>query len=104
MPTAQLAVTIAALAAGTICFLLYVYATIAAVRARSEAVRSGALPPRPDPTLQPRTLGIDDASKLADALSKLSDSLSRASPAVTALIGALIFYAIAAVSSGALHS
>lgn len=103
MATAQLAVTIAALAAGTVCFLLYLYATIAAVRARTAALRAGALQPPPDQGLQPRALGIDDVGRLADALSKLADSLSRASPAVTALIGALIFYAIAAVASGVLH-
>ena len=100
MATAQLAVTIAALVAGTICFCLYVYGTILLTRARAAAVRSA---PSADPALQSRGVSIDDIGRLADALARLTDSLSRASPALTSLIGALVFYAIAAVSSGALH-
>jgi hypothetical protein len=104
MATAQLAVTIAALTAGIVCFLLYIYATIAAVRARAAALQSGALARSDDTGMQPRTISVDDLSKLVEALGKLADSLSRASPALTSLIGALLFFGIAALSSGALRS
>ena len=104
MATAQLAVTIAALAAGIVCFLLYIYATIAAVRARTAALQSGTLAPSDDTGMQPRTISVDDLSKLVEALGMLADSLSRASPALTSLIGALLFFGIAALSSGALRS
>jgi hypothetical protein len=103
MAAAQLAVTLAALIAGTICFCLYVYGTVVGIRARAAALR--VAPPAPaEPALQPRGVSIDEVGRLADALSKLTDSLSRASPALTSLIGALVFFAIAAVSSGALRS
>ena len=102
MAEAQSAVTIAALVAGTICFGLYVYATIVLTRARAAAVRSAATPPA-DPALQPHGVSIGDIGRVADALARLTDSLSRASPTLTSLIDALVFYAIAAVSSGALH-
>ncbi len=101
MPAAQWAVTIAALGAGAICFGLYVYGTIVAIGARADAARS--LPRSADPAAAPRALGVEDVGRLADALSRLTDSLARASPALTALIGALVFFAIAAVSSGALR-
>ena len=103
MAAAQLAVTIAALAAGIVCFLLYIYATIAAVRARAAALRSGTLTPSDDTGMQPRTISVDDLSRLVEALGKLADSLSRANPALTSLIGALLFFGIAALSSGALR-
>lgn len=103
MRDAQLVVTIAALAAGAICFGLYVYGTIVAVWARADAVRSAPLAQSADPALSPRSINVDDIGRLADALSKLTDSLSRASPALTGLVGALVFFAIAAVSSGALR-
>ena len=104
MVTAQLAVTIAALAAGIVCFLLYIYATIATVRARAAALKSGTLARSDDTGVQPRTISVDDLSKLVEALGMLADSLSRASPALTSLIGALLFFGIAALSSGALRS
>jgi len=105
MPATQLAVTIASLVAGGICFLLYVYATIVAVKARADALRSGSpVQEQTAAAIQPRSLSIDEISKLADAVARLADSLSRASPALTSLIGALIFFAIAAVGSGALRS
>jgi hypothetical protein len=102
MTAVQLAVTIAALAAGTICFFLYVYATIAAIRARGADLRALRGQERPE-AVQPRTVGVEDITRLADALGKLTDSLSSASPALTALIGSLVFYTIAAFASGALH-
>lgn len=104
MPAAQLAVTIAALIAGTICFLLYVYATMAAIRARAATLQTGLVASSNKAGRQPRFIGVDEVSSLAEALSKLADSLSRASPALTSLIGALAFFALAAVGSGALHS
>lgn len=103
MPTAQLAVTIAALIAGTICFLLYVYATIAGIRARAVALRPGAPASGDRAGIQPLTVSVDDVSRLIEALGKLADSLSRASPALMSLVGALAFFAIAALSSGALR-
>ena len=103
MPLAQIAVTASALVAGIICFVMYVYATVVAIRARAEAVRSG-LAPASDGGVQPRTVSVDDMSKLVSALSRLADSLSQASPAVTSLIGSLVFFAIAAVGSGALRT
>ena len=102
MSIAPLVVTIAALLAGSICFVLYVYATMALVRARTAVLKPGA-PPAAAAEFQNHAVNVEEISKLAEAIAKLTDSLSRASPSLTSLIGALMFFAIAAVSSGALR-
>jgi hypothetical protein len=105
MSIAQLIVTIASLVAGTVCFALYVYGTIAIIRARAIALRPGPVNPSDAGSgIQPRVVSVDEIGRLADAISRLTDSLSRASPSLTSLIGSLVFFAVAAVSSGALRS
>ena len=104
MSIASFIVTIAALLAGSICFFLYVYTTVASVRARAAALKPGAAtPPVAAAEFQNHAVNVEEIGKLAEAIAKLTDSLSRASPSLTSLIGALIFFAIAAVSSGALR-
>jgi hypothetical protein len=99
-----LAVTVASLIAGSICFLLYVAEAIVSLVAKRNVLSA-------DETQQaaraavaaPHAVSIDEASRLVDALGRLTDSLSRAGPSLTSLIGAILFFAIAAISSGALH-
>ena len=100
-------VTLCAVIAGGLCLLVYffsavigpfVFKTHDAVNAVARSAKAVA-----DPA-NAKAIGVDDASKLLDSISKLTDSLSKASPALVAMIGAVLFFAIAAVSSGALKS
>lgn len=101
MSTADI-VTYGSLAAGVICFGLYVWEAVIAITTK---------PPAPDvgTAQQLKTLVADnvatvkDVSDLAGNLAKLTDSLSKAGPALTSLIGAILFFAIAAIGSGVVH-
>lgn len=101
MSTADI-VTYASLVAGTICFGLYVWEAVVAITTK---------PPAPDvgTARQLKSLVADnaatvkDVSDLAGNLAKLTDSLSKAGPALTSLVGAILFFAIAAIGSGVLH-
>jgi hypothetical protein len=104
MADAQITVTIASLAAGSVCFLLYIYESLVMVRGKAAVLRSDTIAQsRTAVDVQARTVSIDEISRLIDAIGRLTDSLSRAGPSLTSLIGALLFFAIAAVSSGALR-
>jgi hypothetical protein len=99
--TVQEWVAYAALAAGVICFLIYLAEALAALLVKPSAVNAAK-----DVSAQAKTMGVpltvDDFTKLLDAMSKLTDSLAKAGPALTSLIGAILFFAIAAVASGAI--
>lgn len=100
--TAADLVTYLALLAGCICLALYVWEAWAAISAK---------PASPDiaSSDQLKSLVADnpatvkDLSDLAANLAKLTDSLAKAGPALTSLIGSVLFFAIAAIGSGALH-
>jgi len=47
-----------------------------------------------------KTPTIDEFNRMIEALAKLTDSLSKAGPSLTSLIAAVLFLAIAAMSSG----
>lgn len=107
MEHAQLCVAYSALVIGTLCFVVYAVDAMGSVWAKlkSAGASQQAANSVPREALQDgqRGLSITDFSGLVEALAKLSDSLAKAGPAVTSLIGAVLFYAIAAVASGALH-
>jgi hypothetical protein len=104
MASMQTAVTIAGLVAGGVCFVLYVAGALVDMRLRFLAARPNAAPALArTAVIEPRALSVEEAGRLIEALGRLTDSLSRASPALISLIGAILFFAIAAVSSGALR-
>lgn len=100
-------VTIICLIAGGLCFGLYAIEAMMALFAPPNASVAGALKETQDKArallAQGATTGVDDITKLLDALSKATDSLAKAGPALTSLVGAILFLAIAALSSGALR-
>jgi len=97
-------VTIASLIAGSICFLLYVAEAIVSLVAKRNILSNDQTPQAARAAVAtPHTVSIDEISRLVDALGRLTDSLSRAGPSLTSLIGAILFFMIAAVSSGALQ-
>ena len=101
-------VAYAGLAAGVICFLMYVgltaLAALASLRkppapeklaARNKASHAGAAA-----ALVP---DIGETTDLLKAVAQLSDSLSKATPSLVALIRAILFLLVASIASGALH-
>jgi hypothetical protein len=98
-------VTFCSLFAGVVCFLLFAANGVMALFGKSatsaEQVVTQAKAMAP---ANAKAISVDDFTKLLDAMSKLTDSLAKAGPSLTALIGAILFFAIAAVSSGALKS
>lgn len=104
MPNLSIAVTLASLIAGSICFLLYVAEAIVSLVAKRTILSDGQAPQAARAAVAtPHSVSIDEISRLVDALGKLTDSLSRAGPPLTSLVGAILFFAIAAISSGALQ-
>ncbi len=103
MPS-DLLVTWAALVAGSLCFALYLAASIAALMTKQAAMKAADLHQRAIVSGKSVGLTIDELTKLLGAVSKLTDSLAKAGPALTSLIGSILFFAIAALSSGALRS
>lgn len=94
----QAIVTITALVMGGLCFALFLWLSVAAQTARpSEPARQMAEKAH---GLVPANVG--ELTDLVKALSTLSESLSKAGPALTVLIGSILFLAIAAFASGAI--
>ena len=101
--TSATAVTTCSLVAGGVCLALYVAEVVASlmvkpVQSAKDVASQAAIKARDVEA------DLDALTKLINALSSLSDSLAKAGPALTSLIGAVLFFAIAAVSSGALIS
>ena len=95
-------VTLTALIAGTVCFLIYTASAIATLCAKPQQAASDlASTAKSMATAAQPKATVEDYSKLLDAASKLTDSLSKAGPALVSLVGAILFLLIAAVSSGA---
>jgi len=95
-------VTWACVIAGGLCFLMYLVATAVAIPIRPMVAKAHVASHAKLLMAAPE-ISVDDVTKLMDAGSKLTDSLSKAGPAATSLVGAILFFAIAAFSSGALH-
>lgn len=95
-------VTCLSLVAGVISFALYAYEAFVAIGAKSAAPDLGSSPEVKAMIANPAA-SVKDLSDLVDAIARLTDSLAKAGPALTSIIGAVLFFAIAAISSGALH-
>jgi hypothetical protein len=77
-----------------ICFILYVYQSVARTRttiSQIEGDRADAVQ---------RHGAVADMGKLIEAFAKLSDSLEKAGPLTGSLIGAMFFAVLAAVTAG----
>jgi hypothetical protein len=103
MQQAQLCVTYSALIVGTLCFLVFLYSTYRSAKTQ-KVVEASAAVVAANKTLIPvnKSASVSDVSSLVEALTKLTDSLAKAGPSLTSLIGAVLFYTIAAIGSGAL--
>jgi hypothetical protein len=88
MPTHDI-VVIASLLAGAACLLVFVLGALASIRAQA-AQNQRALN-------GDRAITVDDIGKVIEALAKLTDSLAKAGPTISALIGAIGFFSIAAL-------
>ncbi|MEO7691201.1 MAG: hypothetical protein ABIS51_18100 [Sphingomonas sp.] len=94
----QAIVTIASLVMGSLCFALFLWLSAKAQTATpSEPARQMA---EKASGLAPANIG--ELTDLVKALSTLSESLSKAGPALTVLIGSILFLALAALASGAI--
>jgi len=91
MMTMQDFVVGAALVAGLLCMIIFAWGAGAAIL----AIKTQAPALAPDSGGQ-RALGVDELAKLFDAITKLTDSLAKAGPTISALVGGLGFFAIAA--------
>ncbi|MGH7023275.1 MAG: hypothetical protein ACREEB_06745 [Caulobacteraceae bacterium] len=101
-------VTWACLIAGAICFVLYVAEAIVTIATKPAAAAAADtatphLKAHAAAVMAKADFSVDDLTKVLDSTSKLTDSLAKAGPALTSLVGAILFFAIAALSSGALH-
>lgn len=99
--TASNWVTAAALLAGTVSFAFYCWATASLIVAKA-AVNDATGQTGAVLNTEAKSVSVPDFTKLLEALGGLTTSLSKASPALTALIGAVLMFAIAAVASGAI--
>jgi hypothetical protein len=102
--TNETLVTTACVVAGSACFFLYVFEAIVTIRAKPAHAKAEVGKQTALFAAKMSAVSIGDVTKLFDSGSKLADSLAKAGPAVTSLIGAILFFAIAAVSSGALRA
>jgi hypothetical protein len=103
MESWQDTVTKWALIIGGICFLIYVIEVVVSLFSKppeeaTEMAKAGR-------SIIPNgTVTGADFAKILEAIAKIGDSLAKAGPALTSLIGAVLFFTIAMVSSGALKS
>ena len=99
----QALVTTASVAAGAVCFVMYVWATAVTILTKPALTRAHVDQQAAFLAAKAPSVSIDDVTKLMEALGKLTDSLAKAGPGLTSLMGAILFFAIAAFASGALH-
>jgi hypothetical protein len=100
-------VTFLALLAGSICLVIYIVEIWLAEKIKAAATTAAATTEPANKTfgpIGPATVSLPDFTNLIEAMAKLTDSLSKVGPSVTSLIGAILFYGIAAICSGALYS
>ncbi len=96
-------VTYASLLAGTLCFLLYLAFSVLGLVGGHPAPEK-SFHAEAKHLIKSQAVDIGQFTDILKALAQLSDSLSKAAPSLVALIGAILFFTIAAISSGALHS
>jgi hypothetical protein len=102
--TNETVVTWAGIIAGSVCFVLYVVQSIIVIRAKPAQTARGIVGAKVSLlAADPAGVSVDELTKLLQAAASLTDSLSKAGPALTSLIGAILFFAVAAIGSGALH-
>lgn len=106
MEKAQLCVVYGALIIGSLCFLIYLVDALLwlwsrpkVVRTANEAATTAADLTRKGPGTDRALIGVDDMAGLAEALAKLGEVLIKAGPALTSLLGAVLFYAVAAAGA-----
>lgn len=114
MEQARICIAYASAFLGTVSFVLYfIDAWISlrtkpkAIEASGDAAKAAAAAADAQPAGGPVAEGVPnlaDLSALTDSLAKLAEALQKAGPALTSLIGAVLFYAIAAIAGGALQS
>lgn len=103
-------VTYVALVLGIVSFMLYLWDSLSVINNRpvdearraTEAAAKVAGGERQAAAAAVPT--ADDITKLLEAIAKVTDSLAKAGPGLTSFIAAVLFLAIATVSSGALRS
>jgi hypothetical protein len=93
-------VTIVALILGVVSFILYIVEAVFALRNKPVEPAKEVMQRAAQAAVQ-KTPTIDEFNRMIEALAKLTDSLSKAGPSLTSLIAAVLFLAIAAISSGA---
>lgn len=86
--------------AGVICSWMYVYLSVKAAAASPAAAAMSQSTAKQASAAGKSAAGadlasVDDFTKLLEAAAKLTDSLSKAGPALTALVGSILFFAIA---------
>ena len=91
-------VSVLSLVAGSLCLGLFIWAVASAIPREGKAIATAAKTIVSDP----KSVAVPEVTALVEALTKLIDALGKASPTVVSLIGAIAFYTIAAVASGAL--
>ena len=96
-------VTYASLLAGALCFLLYLAFSAVALFASHAAAPAKSFHADAKALIKAQGVSVGEFTDLLKALAQVSDSLSKAAPSLVGLIGAILFFTIAAVSSGALH-
>jgi hypothetical protein len=95
--SAQDWVTTLALVAGVICFLLFVWDAFTTIRSKAAAPPQAAV----RPGISAQGVTTDQVTKLFEAAGKMAESFGKAGPALASLVGAILFFAIAAATSGA---
>jgi hypothetical protein len=93
-------VTIVALILGVVSFILYIVEAVFALRNKPIEPAKEVMQRAAQAAVQ-KTPTIDEFNRMIEALAKLTDSLSKAGPSLTSLIAAVLFLAIAAITSGA---
>ena len=91
-------VSVLSLVAGSLCLGLFIWTVVSAIPREGKAIAAAAKTVVSDP----KAVALPEFTALVEALTKLTDALGKASPTVVSLVGAIAFYAIAAVASGAL--
>lgn len=91
-------VTVLSLVAGSLCLGLFIWTVASTIPREGKAIATAAKSLVSDP----KAVALPELTALMEALTKLTEALGKASPTVVSLIGAIAFYAIAAVASGAL--
>jgi hypothetical protein len=102
--TNETIVTWAGIGAGSVCFILYVIQSVLAMLPKPAQAAKNMVGAKVSLLVaDPAGVSIDELTKLLQAAATLTDSLAKAGPALTSLIGAILFFAVAAIGSGALH-